>query len=66
MVLALLLEAGVQGMSAKEILEALETDGEKSNQTQVSRVLRRLEASKSIGREGSANRPRYYSVTSHD
>ena len=66
MVLALLLEAGVQGMSAKEILEALETDGEKSNQTQVSRVLRRLEASKSIGREGSANRPRYYSVISHD
>ena len=66
MVLALLVDAGVLGMSAKEILEALETDGRKSNQTQVSRALRRLEAIGSIGREGSANRPRYYLVISHD
>lgn len=59
-VLALLLEAGVQGMSAKEILEALETDGQKSSQTNVSRALRRLEASKSIGREGPQARTRYF------
>ena len=59
-VLALLVEAGVIGMSAKEILEALETDGQKSNQTLVSRALRRLEEIGSIGREGPKSRTRYF------
>ena len=59
LVLEVLEGTGIDGLTARQLLEALEEEGHPSSQASLSKAITRLEAAKRISRS-SAKRPQYY------